>query len=801
MFNHYMRIAFRYALRHKTYTLINVLGLSMGVMASILISFWVLDELSYDRYFENADRIYRIDLYEYTPQTRTPYPMANALVRDFPVIQMATSMTPVYGPNLSMPTFAFEYQETRFDEKNVFAADTNFFDVFSFEFIMGSPDAALKYPNAIVITREISEKYFGKQNPIGKTLTVNEDIEFMVTGVLENLPPNIHFHFDFLISYIFMKRMDNSAWFSWSDPGHYNYIVVAPGTDIGELHAKIPDWVLQYIDYGEEFERDLHTGNIWFQFTPIRNIHLHSNIRWELETNGNMAYVNIFLITALLVLIVACINYMNLATARFNRRAREAGIRKTVGAPRYTLIYQFLLESFLQVVIAVILAGILVDILLPSFSSFTGKDYSYFTSQTGSMILGLVLLSVIIGLIAGSYPAFYLSSFSPMRILKDLYTSGASVVTIRIMLVVFQFTVSIFLIVGTLTIFSQLKFINGRDLGFNKENMVIIPVKHARIRSHLEQLKESLLQYQGVLEITAVSNIPGGRINNNPLTHDERSETIQASEVSVDHDYIKTLGLSLFQGRDFAREFSADSLSRFIVNEAAVRELGLESPVNQRVTWMDDDSTYRGEIIGVIRDFHYKSLHENIRPLLLMVKPSEYNYLLVRLDPGYLPRIMKEIAKEWSKIDNLFTFEYSFLSEQFDNQYMNEQKMGVIFRIMAILAVIIASLGLFGLSTFTVEQKTQEIGIRKVHGAVAGRILRGFYLDFSKWILLAFVIASPLAYWGMLYWLRDFSYQITPSLWIFLSAVLITEIIALLSVTYQSVQASRLKPVDALRYD
>jgi putative ABC transport system permease protein len=801
MIIHFMRIALRYALRHKTYTLINVSGLCMGVLASILICFWLLDELSYDRYFEHADQIHRIDLYEYIPQTRTPYPMANALVRDFPEIETATSMTPVFGPNLSKPTFAVEYQDIRFDEKNVFGADTNFFDVFSFEFIMGNPNTALKDPNAVIITREIAEKYFGKENPMGKILSVNEEFEFVVSGVLENLPSNIHFHFDFLISYTFMKQRDDSEWFSWSDPGHYNYVITTPGTDIQELQAKLPEWVIQYIDYGEEFEQDLLAGNIWFQLTPIMDIHLLSDIRWELETNGNISYVYIFMITALLVLVVACINYMNLATARFNRRSREVAIRKTAGASRLRLIHQFLLESFLQTVIAVILAGILVDILLPSFSSFTGKDYSFYYAQTGLLIIGLVLLTAVIGLITGIYPAFYLSSFIPMTILKDKSRSSASVVNIRIMLVVFQFTVSIFLIVGTLTIFSQLRFMNNRDLGFNKENLVIIPVKDARIRSQIEQIKQSLLQYPGVSNITSVSNIPGGRINNNPLSHDEQSEPVMASEVSVDYNYVETLGLSIVQGRDFSREFGADSLSRFIVNETAVRELGVKSPLNQRVTWHDDDSTYRGEIIGVVKDFHYKSLHENIAPLVLMVKPAEYNYLLVRLNPGNLSRTLKDLEQEWQKFDKLFTFEYSFLAEQFDEQYLKEEKMGVIFRIMAILAVIIASLGLFGLSTFTVEQKTQEIGIRKVHGAVSLTILRNFYLDFSKWVLLAFVIASPLAYWGMAYWLRDFSYQIKPSLWIFLAALLITEIIAILAVTYQSIRASTLKPVDSLRYE
>ena len=335
----------------------------------------------------------------------------------------------------------------------------------------------------------------------------------------------------------------------------------------------------------------------------------------------------------------------------------------------------------------------------------------------------------------------------------------------------------------------------------DKDNVILIPIKDERVRSQIDPIRESLLTYPDIQRVAAVSNIPGGLMNNNPLSHDEQSLSVEASEVSVDYEYVETLGLDIIDGRNFSKEFITDSLSNFIVNETLVRRLNVSDPVNQRITWYDDDSTYRGKIIGVVRDFHYKSLHVNIAPLLLMVKPSEYNYLMVRIAPDNIPRTIKAIENEWKKFDDLFTFEYSFLAYEFDNQYRNEEKMGLIFRMMAILAVIIASLGLFGLSTFTVEQKTPEFGIRKVHGATALGILRKLYLDFSKWVLLAFLIAAPLAYWGIAYWLRDFSYRVNPSLWIFLAAFLGTGIIAILAVTYQAIRASMLKPVDSLRYE
>ena len=801
MFISYLRIAIRNALRQKTYTVINILGLTIGIAASILISFWILDEISYERYFDNGDRIHRIDYYSYVPQTRSPHPMALAMVRDFPEVENATSLTPVFGPNMSKPTFAFEYEDIRFDEKNVYAGDTTFFDVFSFEFIMGDPKTAFRIPHAVIITREISEKYFGKTNPIGKMLTVNEELELMVTGVLENLPVNIHFHFDFLISYVLMKQLDNSEWFTWADPGHYNYVVTTPGADVGDLQDKLPEWILQHIDWSEEFEKEMLEGNIWFQLTPIRDIHLRSNIRWELETNGNISYVYIFLATAWLILIIACINYMNLATARFNRRSREVAIRKTTGASRRALIYQFLLESFLLTFIAVVLAGFLVELLVGSLSSFTGKDYSFYYSHTSVFLIAMALLTVIVGLISGSYPAFYLSSFSPMKMLRNKSQARASVANIRVVLVIFQFTISIFLIIGTLTIFSQLKFMNKKDLGFDKENIVIIPIKGDDVRSQTEEIKETLLKYPDVLNVSAVSNIPGGRINNNPLSYDEHPESVQTSEISVDFGFIETLGLNIIEGRDFSKEFGTDSINKYILNETAVRELELSSPINQLVIWNDDDGLVRGEVIGVIGDYHFESLHKQIAPLILMIKPSEYNYLMVRINSSSISETLARIELEWKKFDKLFTFEYSLMADQFDEQYRNENKMGTIYWMMAILALIIASLGLYGLSTFMVEQKTQEIGLRKIHGATSMLILRKLYGTFSKWVMLAFLIASPLAYWGLSYWLRDFSYQIKPSIWIFLVAGLSTEIIAILAVTYQSIRASRMKPVDSLRYE
>jgi putative ABC transport system permease protein len=492
---------------------------------------------------------------------------------------------------------------------------------------------------------------------------------------------------------------------------------------------------------------------------------------------------------------------MNLATARYSSRAREVAVRKSLGASRSNLVSQFLLESIVQTMAAALIAGILVELLIGFFSSFTGKDYTLYYSRTG-MLAGIFIgIALLLGLIAGSYPAFYLSSFSPINIFKSKLSSSGAAVRVRIILVVFQFAVSIFLIIGTLTIFRQLKYLGEKDLGFSIEDVLVIPVKDDRVRSNIEEIRNDLLELPAIGNVTAVSNIPGGRVNNNPLILEERSITIEASEVSVDFDYLNTLGLEIIQGRDFSRDHGLDSISRFIINETALRELGVESPLEKEIVWMDDDSSYRGEIIGVIGDFHYKSFHVNIAPLILMIKPAEYNFLLVRLSPDNTSRTIRQIEHEWKKYDDLFTFEYFFLKDKFYDQYGNEDRMGIIYWMLAVLAIIIGSFGLFGLSTFTIEQRTQEIGIRKVHGATSRGILRKLITEFTRWVLLAFIVASPAAYWVMTIWLRDFSYQVSLPLWIFLVTLMLTEGIAILAVAYQSYRASNLKPVDSLRYE
>jgi len=558
---------------------------------------------------------------------------------------------------------------------------------------------------------------------------------------------------------------------------------------------------MKYLDWDEEYERGIEDGINWFQLTPLKDIHLRSSIRWELEANGNIMYVWIFISSAILIILIACINFMNLATARFNRRAREVGMRKTLGASRRKIIVQFLTESFLQTFLAVIMAAMLIELLLPAFGNLTGKDFSIIYSHTGLYVLILTGFTILISILAGSYPAFYLSSFVPIEIIRKQVKTGLAAIVTRKALVVFQFSISIFLVIGTLIIFDQLNYLRNENLGFDKENIIVLPVKDGNVRAKIDAIKESLLQHQNIISVSAVSNIPGERFNNNSLFLPDGNIRLSCSETSIDYDFFKTLDIPIVEGRRFRREFGMDSSSRFIVNETAVRQLGLSSALNQRIIWWDDDSTYNGEIIGVARDFHYRSLHDNLNPLIMMIKPSEYNYLLVKISPQEISKTVSLIREEWLKFDRLFTFEYSFLDDDFDKRYRNEERMGAVYRIFALLAMIIASLGLFGLSTFSAEQKIKEIGVRKAHGASSASILMKFLRDFSGWILLAFIIASPAAYFIMNSWLNNFAFQVTPSIWIFIFAVAITEIIAMLAVSYQSAKASRGNLVDALRHE
>ncbi|MGH7598070.1 MAG: ABC transporter permease [bacterium] len=801
MLKNYLKIAARNLLKHKAYSFINIAGLAMGMTCCILILLYVQHELSYDRFHRQADRIYRIFWQSGNPQTRTPHPMAQAMVKDFAEVESAVSLSPVWGPGLTRPKFAVRYGDQRFEEKEVFSADSTFFEVFSFPLLKGDPKSALRSPASLVITERIAKKYFGEEEPMGKVLTINNSVDLKVTGVMQDIPANSHLHFDFLISYVLLKMRETGSYYEWEDFGHYNYIKLAPHADPKILAAKIPDWFLKYNDWSAEDAAELKSGQVGFRLQPITDIHLHSHLKWELAPNSDMAYIYLFSATAVFILLIACINFMNLSTARSATRAREVGMRKVLGAFRRQLIGQFLGESMLLSVLALLLSLAAIELLLPLFNALSGRELAISYRENPQLLIGVLGIALLVGVISGSYPAFFLSAFQPAKVFKNTSKLGAKSARFRQVLVVAQFAISIALIAGTGIVAAQLDFLRNKKLGFDKDQVVVIPIKDGSLRNKYEAIKVELLQVSGVLHASAVSNVPGGRFNQNPIQWQSEEDQQSVSQVRVDHDFFATLGVEMAAGRSFDRNLPTDIDSAFILNETAARLFDWDTAVGKMVTWFDDDDTRRGAIIGVAKDFHFQSLHQKIEPLLFHVLPSGFNYMLVKVGANDISATLAGLEKKWASFDPNRSFEYSFLDDDFDALYRAEEKMQAIFGNFTLLAVVIACLGLFGLASFTIQQRTKEIGVRKVLGASVSQIVMILSKEFTRLVLIAFVVACPLAYLAMNGWLQNFAYRAEISLNIFLLAGALGLVIAWLTVSYQALKAALANPVEALRYE
>ncbi len=801
MFNNYLKIAFRNLLKHKAYSCINIGGLALGMTCCLLILLYVQHELSYDRFHRHADRLYRIFWQSGNPQTRTPHPMAQALAKDFAEVESAVSLSPVWGPGLTRPQFSIRYGDQRFEEREVFSADSTFFELFSFRLLQGDPKTALRSPTSLVITERIAKKYFGDEEPLGKVLTVNNSVDLKVTGVLQNIPANSHFHFEFLISYVFLKMRETGSYYAWEDFGHYNYIKLAPHADAKALEAKIPDWFLKYNDWPAGDAEELKSGQIAFRLQPITAIHLRSHLKWELESNSDIAYVWLFSAIAIFVLLIACINFMNLSTARSATRAREVGMRKVLGAFRQQLIGQFLGESILLSVMALVLSIIAVELLLPFFNSLSGRSLAVDYRDQPWLLFGIGAMALCVGIISGSYPAFFLSALPPVQTLKDTRRFGMKSARFRQILVVTQFAISIALIAGTGIVAAQLDFLKNRNLGFDQEQIVVVPIKTDAMRRNYEAAKAELLRDPDVVGITAVSNVPGARFNQNEIYWQAAENEQDVSQVRVDYDFFKTLGIKIAEGRSFSPARSTDSASAFILNETAARLYDWETAVGQEITWLDDDSTRRGVIIGVAKDFHFQSLHHRIEPLIFQVLPAGFNYFLVKIGGHDISRALASLEKKWKAFEPDRAFEYSFLDEDFAALYRSEEHMQAVVGDFSFLAILIAGLGLFGLASFTMQQRTKEIGVRKVLGASAASIVLMLSTDFTLLVLVAFIVASPFAYFAMNTWLQNFAYRTEIGLGVFVWSGLLALLIAWLTVSFQAFKAALANPVEALRYE
>jgi putative ABC transport system permease protein len=806
MFTNYLKIAWRTLRKQRGLTFINIFGLAVGLACCMLIMLYVLDELSYDRYNTKADRIYRVqsdvkfggsDMHFAV----SPDPVGPTLKKDYPQVEQFVRLH-------QRGTWSVKRvgESTNLREDNITFADSTLFDVFTLPLLSGDPKRALSEPNTVVISESAAKRHFGSQNPMGKPMLFDNNKTFYVSGVMRDMPRNSHFRSDFFLTML----NDNYPWGQWLSNNHHTYVLLKPGTD-PQAFAKNFDTVIEkYVGpqalqmIGTTMDQFRKAGNsLNFWMIPLTDIHLYSKQQAELAPNGDIQYVYIFSAVALFILLIACINFMNLATARSSNRAKEVGVRKVMGSERQQLVGQFMTESILTSVLAMLLALGIVAIALPGFNIIAAKELSIGQLVSPYYVPLLIVLPIAVGLLAGSYPAFFLSSFQPITVLKGKINVSFKSVGLRSGLVVFQFMMSVVLIVGTIIVYRQITYIQTKNVGFNRDQVMTVNGVYA-MGKQAETFKQEVLRLPGVVSGSISGYLPTPSDRNDMAFFAEgesdMNKGVNMQTWGVDYDYVKTLAMQVLKGRDFSRVFGSDS-SGIILNEAAVKVLGFKEPIGKRVWRFDDNGgktqkTYT--IIGVVKNFHFESLRRNIGALSLVLN-SNSGAVSFRISSANVPGLMKEIEAKWKQLSPGQPFSYQFMDDSFDEMYRAEQRIGTIALTFAALAILIACLGLFGLAAFMAEQRTKEIGVRKVLGASVGSIIGLLSKDFLKLVLIAIIIASPLAWYAMNQWLKDFAYKIDIEWWMFTLAGALAVGIALLTVSFQSVKAALMNPVKSLR--
>jgi putative ABC transport system permease protein len=798
MFKNYLKIAVRNLLRYKTYSFINFLGLACGMACTILILLWVQDELIYDRFHKNKDDIYRIGLYFPSnsfriAQSRPAF--AHALKNAFPEIVDAVRYK-------KRSRLLLKNDNQVFYEDGGAVADPSFFNVFTFPFLKGDPNTALSEIDNVVITENLAYKYFKNEDPMNKLLFVDGD-PMKVTGVIKDVPEQSHLQFTFISSIQLLARSGENL-DSWGNCNLYTYIKFSDDISKDEIINKS----IQYlrIKTAERWSRNLKDVDEIAFFQSLKNIHLNSDIRSQDDFKiGDMQYIHIFIIIAIFILVIACINYINLSTARATMRKKEVGIKKVIGSNKYQLFKQFLSESLIFSFETYILAIILVELFLPTFNNFVGKHLSISILHCKFIFSSLIIV-FFTGILAGAYPAFYLSSFQPMQLFRNTTQRGLSTTAFRKMLIVVQFLISIALIISTLIIYDQLNYIRNYKLGFDKDNVIYLRFR-GNIGKNFENFRNELRQNISILGITAKNSLPiesADRTTSIQWPGKTPDQEVFVEATAVDWDYIETMNLSLIAGRNFSREFSSDLRNSFILNEKAVKQVSLESPIGKPFSlWR-----HQGTIIGVVKNVHFSSLRHHIEPQVLYLvqdlnsqEMKDYGVILIKIKEGEFNNSISYIEATWNKINPNFPFEFRFLDTAVENQYQIEKKMSIIFNYFTLLSIFIACLGLFGLVSFTIEQRLKEIGIRNVVGASVKQIVMLLTKDFTKLVLLANLIAWPVAYYAMNRWLQNFAYRIEIEWWVFLIGGGTALVIALLTVSWQAIRAATANPVEALRYE
>ncbi|MBA3673889.1 MAG: ABC transporter permease [Chitinophagaceae bacterium] len=808
MIKNYFKIAFRNLMKYKFISSINLFGLTIGITCCLLILSYILYEISYDKYHKNAKNIYRLERTFLNPETKAlnlqlgtvAPPYAPLLEDDFKEIKKITRL-------LSNGTTALSHEEKKFNEKNVYFADEKLFDVFDVDVKKGNPAKALNDPLSVMLTEEMAKKYFGDDDPINKVIKLNNQLSCRVTGIFKAFPSNSHVHPGILISFNTLKDStvygERNLRTNWGNNSFYTYLLLPDGYDPKKLEAQLPAFQNRHIvEQGDPGKFKVSDWSI-LSLRKLTDIHLTGHTDLEAEENGDIKRVYIFSAIALFILLIACINYMNLSTARSVLRAKEIGVRKVVGAGKRELITQFLSESVLVCVMATILSFLLTWLSLPWLNKVSELQLNINSLLTWQVIISLLLVPFIIGIISGIYPALFLSSFQPIKVLKGIMKVGGSNISFRKVLVVTQFAISIVLIISTAIVFQQLRYMQQKSLGFDKEHIVTLQYNPG-LNDSYESFKNELLSNSSIRQIGRSSRIPSGRLLDAMSSQLNRGDSFAPTKadlkfVVTDENFLPTYGIKMVAGRNFSKDFGTDT-SSFIINEAAVTALGLKS--NEEVIGKPFRYGGReGKLVGVFNDFHFESLHQRILPLVFFVSrnPGGYNRISMKIAGSNIPDALAHIENTWKKFLPEVPYDYKFLDDNFEKLYESERRQKIIFAVFACIAIFIACLGLFGLSAFAITQRIKEIGIRKVLGASVTNIVTLLSTDFLKLVAIAAVIAFPLAWYAMNTWLQDFAYRINIPWWVFLLAGIIAALIAFATISLQAIKAAAANPVKSFR--
>jgi putative ABC transport system permease protein len=789
MFTSTFKIALRNLIRDISYSLINILGLTIGITGSLFLIFYIYDDLSFDRYHVKADRIFRISSRITEPDDAfnwavTQVPLAPQIKQDYPEVEEATRL-------IQSGRHLYKYEEKEFFEEDVSYADSTVFDIFTWPLVEGDPGTALVRPNSIVLTRSFSERYFGKESPIGKVIQREDNNSYTVTGLMEDIPKTSNYRLSALVS----RNSLPEDFGNWGSFHIYTYILLREGADYKALEAKLPQMYKNYM--AEIFERmGIH---IVYELLPVTRIHLHSDFEGEPVAVGNVQFIYIFLAIIVFLLTIASINYMNLATARSTKRSKEVGIRKVAGSSRSALIRQFLTESLALTIISLVASILLCYLLLPAFNKISGKFIDF--SIIGDPVILLCLFAVIIftGLAGGSYPALFLSGFNPVEILRGQLRISGSSLTVRKILVIIQFTLSTAMLISTWIVYNQLNYLKNKDLGFTKENVITLRLTTEEMVKNLPVFKEALLTKPGILSVGSANNDVGYGTPKNVIRVETGDGMVERgiNNFQADHDFIKSLGITILEGRDFSVDIPSDTIKGVIINETLAKRLNWDDPVGKKVQLFGDTTSF-ATVIGLIKDYQQFGLYNEMESLMILYYPTCF-VVFIKTDGNDMDGKIELIKAKWNELYPRFPFEYKLLEQEFDEQFRADEKRGIIYAFFAILTVLIACLGLFGLASFVTEQRTKEVGIRKVFGANVPDIVSLMLRSYLFLVGISILVASAISYYFTTKWLESFVYRADIKWTAFVLAALITIVITLITVSLHTIRAGNLNPAESLR--